>query len=82
MFCLRRGPALLRPVMRMVLRRQIGRQATAQGLQRLPLDLLVDELARRFDELEVWLERRPFFFAQVSSLKSSAGLARSRGWSR
>jgi glutathione S-transferase len=60
-------PALLRPMLRAVLRRQIGRQATAQGLQRLPLDLLVGELAQRFDELEVWLQGRPFFFADQPS---------------
>lgn len=57
----------LRPVLGRVLRRQIGSQATAQGLQRLPLELLVDELGRRFDELEVWLDERPFFFADQPS---------------
>jgi glutathione S-transferase len=57
------APAVLRPLLGVILRRQIGRQAAGQGLQRLPMDLLVDELAHRFDELEVWLGERPFFFA-------------------
>src|SRR5262249_25114504 len=50
------APRVLRPVLGLVLRRQIQGQAIGQGLQRLPLDILVAELARRFDELAVWLD--------------------------
>jgi glutathione S-transferase len=57
------APSALRPILRLVLRRQIRRQAAGQGLQRLPTTLLVEELARRLDELEVWLGKDPFFFA-------------------
>jgi glutathione S-transferase len=60
-------PGWLYPAMRPILRMQIGSQAKAQGLQRLPLDLLVAELGRRFDELHVWLDDRPFFFADRPS---------------
>ena len=56
-------PPLARTLVRPILRRQIGRAATAQGLQRLPLDVLLLELRHRFDELIVWLGDRPFLFA-------------------
>lgn len=65
-------PAPFRPLLRAVLRRQIGGQAAAQGLQRLPLQALLDELARRLDELEVWLADRPFFFADHPSVADLA----------
>ena len=65
-------PAFAMPVMRMIIRRQIGRQATAQGLVRLPLDVILDELGRRFDELLAWLGDSPFLF---SSRPSVADLA-------
>lgn len=61
------APAILAPVLRLILRRQIGSQAAAQGLQRLPLPVLLDELGRRLDELGVWLSERPFFFADQPS---------------
>jgi glutathione S-transferase len=56
-------PALARRLVAPLLRRRIGGQAHAQGLQRLPIDLLVAELGRRFDELAVWLGDAPFLFA-------------------
>jgi glutathione S-transferase len=56
-------PALLRPVLGPFLRRQISAQARAQGLARLPMDVLLGELSRRFDELLVWLGDGPYFFA-------------------
>jgi glutathione S-transferase len=61
------APRVLGPVLRMALRRQIGAQAAAQGLQRLPLDVLLQELERRLDELGVWLGDRPFLFADDPS---------------
>lgn len=60
-------PSLLQPVLGFVLQRQIQGQAIGQGLQRLPLDVLTAELGRRFDELQVWLDARPFFFADRPS---------------
>jgi glutathione S-transferase len=56
--------AVLRPLLRLMLRRQIRSAAIAQGLARLPLDILTAELGRRFDELLVWLGERPYFFAE------------------
>ncbi len=57
------APAPLRPLLALILRRQIRSQAVAQGLARLPLDTLTGELGRRFDELLGWLGDLPFFFA-------------------
>lgn len=61
------APRVLRPVLGVVLRRQIRAQAAGQGLQRLPLDILIGELTRRLDELAIWLDDRPFFFADQPS---------------
>jgi glutathione S-transferase len=58
-------PALLRPVVRRVLRRRIGGQARAQGMGRLPVEVLLDELGRRLDELAEWLGDRPYFFSDT-----------------
>jgi glutathione S-transferase len=64
--------AFLAPVLSLVLTRQIGGQARAQGLARLPLETLVAELGRRLDELVVLLEDRPFFFADHPSVADLA----------
>jgi len=66
------APAVLRPILRVVIRRQIRGQALAQGLARLPLETVVDELGRRFDELLVWLGDRPYFFADRPSVADLA----------
>jgi len=65
-------PDFVKPVMRIVLRHQIGGQATAQGLVRLPFEQLLDELGRRFDELLVFLDGRPFFFSDSPSVADLA----------
>jgi glutathione S-transferase len=57
------APAPLRPLLALILRRQIRSQVLAQGLARLPLDVLTDELGRRFDELLGWLGDSSFLFA-------------------
>jgi glutathione S-transferase len=57
-------PGPVRALVGLVLPRQIRRQALAQGLARLPLAVLLEELGRRFDELLVWLGGRPFLFAE------------------
>src|SRR5207237_1069279 len=66
------APAALRPLLRVILRRRIRGQALAQGLARLPLETVVDELGRRFDELLVWLGDRPYFFADRRSVADLA----------
>lgn len=65
-------PAPLRPVLGVVLNWQIGGQARAQGLARLPLGTVLDELGRRFDELEVFLGDKPFFFSDAVSVADLA----------
>lgn len=60
-------PSPLRPLVGTMFRRRVGAQARAQGLARLPLDVLVTELAARLDELLVWLDERPFLFADQPS---------------
>jgi hypothetical protein len=46
-------PSFARPVIGMIFRRRVTAQAHAQGLARLPIDVVLAELARRFDELLV-----------------------------
>jgi glutathione S-transferase len=65
-------PAVLRPVAAVLATWQIGGQARAQGLARLPLALVVAELGRRLDELVVLLGDRPFFFADRPSVADLA----------
>lgn len=60
-------PALLLPVVKIVIGRQIKGQALAQGLTRLPFEVLEDEFGRRLDELVVLLGDRPFFHADRPS---------------
>lgn len=60
-------PRFLAPLIGMIFRRQVSAQARAQGLARLPLDVLVTELGMRLDELLIWLSDRPFFFADRPS---------------
>jgi len=65
-------PALLRAVVKPLLRRQIRNQAMAQGLARQPLERVLSELELRFQELDVMLGDSPFFF---SDRPSAADLA-------
>lgn len=65
-------PAFLLPLAKVFLKRQIRPSALAQGLARLPLDVLLGELACRLDELLVWLGDRPFFFAERPSVADLA----------
>lgn len=60
-------PAILRPLVGLVLPRQIRAQAVGQGMVRLPLDVILEELGRRLDELLLWLGDRPFLFADRPS---------------
>ena len=65
-------PWPVRPLGGILLPRLIGGQARAQGLARLPLATLVDELGRRLDELVVFLGDRPFFFSETVSVADLA----------
>ena len=66
------APAFLRPLVGALVRRNIRGQALAQGLARLPLETVVDELGRRFDELLMWLGDRPYFFSDRPSVADLA----------
>jgi len=61
-------PAFVRPLAGVLLPRVIGSSARAQGLGRLPLKMLVDQLASRLDELVVLLDGKPFFYADRPSV--------------
>jgi len=65
-------PSFVRPLIGMIFRRRVTAQAHAQGLARLPVEVVLAELARRFDELLVWLAERPFFFAERPSVADLA----------
>jgi glutathione S-transferase len=68
-------PALLRPLARPIFRRQISKMARAQGLARLPYDVLVSEYGKRLDDLVMLLRDQPFFYAESSIGLSAADLA-------
>jgi glutathione S-transferase len=58
-------PPVFRPIGRILFPRLIGGQARAQGLARLPLSTLIREIGQHFDELQVLLGERPFFFSDT-----------------
>jgi glutathione S-transferase len=60
-------PALVRPIVGLILPRQVRAAAWAQGMLRMPLDHVVSELGRRFDEVLELREDRPFLFADRPS---------------
>jgi glutathione S-transferase len=66
------GPAFLRPLARLVLPRQVRGWTRAQGLGRLPHDVLVDEYARLLDDLVLLLDDRPFFYSERCGLADLA----------
>jgi glutathione S-transferase len=66
------APSFARPVARVMVRRQIGSMAKAQGLGRLPDEVLVRELAGRLDDLITLLGDQPFFFAERPSIADLA----------
>jgi glutathione S-transferase len=65
-------PALLRPILRIVVRRKVGGMARSQGLGRLPHEVVVRELGRILDDLVVLLGDRTFFYADEPSLADLA----------
>lgn len=60
-------PALFRPLARLVLPRQLGGMARAQGLGRLPYETVLVEYGRRLDELVLCLGESPYFHAEEPS---------------
>lgn len=60
-------PSFVLAVVKIVIGRQIKGQALAQGLARLPFEVLEEEFGRRLDELTVLLGDRPFFHADRPS---------------
>ena len=56
-------PPLIRPIASLIVPRQIGGAARAQGLARLPMADIERELGRRFDEILNWLGDKPFLFS-------------------
>ncbi len=57
------APAPLRPLLKPLLRWQMGSMARVQGLGRLPYDVLIRETGLRLDDLVSLLGSRPFFFS-------------------
>jgi glutathione S-transferase len=66
------APALFRPIARAILKRQIGATTVAQGLGRLPEEVVLCELAGRLDDLATILGDRRFFFADEPSVADLA----------
>jgi glutathione S-transferase len=60
-------PALMRPLAKPALRRLVGGQPKAQGLGRLPYDVLIAEMGERLDDLVQLLGSSAFFYSQRPS---------------
>ncbi|MGH0028530.1 MAG: glutathione S-transferase family protein [Myxococcota bacterium] len=60
-------PAPLRPFARPLLKRVIGSSTRAQGLGRLPYDVLLREIGNNLDDLVSLLGKRAFFYAERPS---------------
>jgi glutathione S-transferase len=56
-------PALIRPIAGVLLPRQVAASAWAQGMVRMPMEVVVSELGNRLDEVLELLGERPFLFA-------------------
>lgn len=60
-------PVLLRPLVGVLLPRQIKAMTVSQGMGRLPAEMIVEELAHRLDDLVELLREQPYLFAQRPS---------------
>ena len=60
-------PAPVRLFAKPLLRRLVGNLAKAQGMGRLPYDLLIAELGNRLDDLVRLLGKQPFFYSDRPS---------------
>ena len=65
-------PAPVRLFAKPMLRRLVGRQTRAQGMGRLPYDMLVGELGLRLDDLVLLLTQHPFFCSDKPSIADFA----------
>ena len=65
-------PAPVRLFARPILRRLVGGQPKAQGLGRLPYDVLIAELGARFDDLVRLLGKEDFFYSDRPSVADFA----------
>lgn len=65
-------PALIKPIAGIMLPRQITAMTVAQGMGRLPYNILVRELEGRIEDLSIMLGKRPFFFADRVSIADLA----------
>jgi glutathione S-transferase len=66
------APALLRPLVRTFLRRRVAPTTRAQGLGRLPDEIVLEELAGLLDDLVVLLGDQAFFFGEHPSVADFA----------
>jgi len=65
-------PALMRPIAKPALRRLVGGQPKAQGLGRLPYDVLIAEMGERLEDLVQLLGRTAFFYSERPSVADFA----------
>ena len=65
-------PAPVRLFAKPLLRRLVGNLAKAQGMGRLPYDMLITELGHRLDDLVLLLGKQPFFYADRPSVADFA----------
>jgi glutathione S-transferase len=60
-------PPFVRPIAGLVLPRRLRAMSRAQGLGRMPLEVVTEELGHRLGELLEFLGSRPFFFSDRPS---------------
>jgi glutathione S-transferase len=60
-------PSVVRPFAKPLLRRLVGRQPKAQGLGRLPYEVLIAEMGERLDDLVLLLGNNAFFYSDRPS---------------
>jgi glutathione S-transferase len=65
-------PAPVRPFAKPLLRRLVGKQPKAQGLGRLPYDMLIAEFGERLDDLAMLLGKQAFFYSDRPSVADFA----------
>jgi len=65
-------PAFVRPLVAPLMRRQIGSMIKAQGMGRLPEEMLRREFGTRLDDLLRMLGSRPFFYDERPSVADLA----------
>jgi glutathione S-transferase len=66
------APAALRPIVRIFLKLKVAPATLAQGLGRLPHEVVLRELGTRLDDLVTLLAPQPFFYADQPSIADLA----------